>query len=1083
MIEHYNRIARMLQNKVPVTLEINIDTRTTGDHEHGFNTVAEIPGTDPKLKDEVVMVGGHLDSWISGTGATDNGAGSVVAMEAVRILKALGVKPRRTIRIALWSGEEEGLYARRLHGKGSHLHIEVGPSGVADDGTFDIAQTSAGASVNRLAGRGVVTLGDQTLTLTAAADTFAGSVNGTGGLTLAGGTETFSGVNTYTGATTVASGTTLNLSGSGSIARSSTVTADGLVDISAATAPVSFATLAGAGAVNLGAQALTISGGSTAFAGTIGGTGSFTVAGGTQILSGANAYTGGTAIRRDATLALRGAGSISSSSGLTNDGTFDIAQTTSGTSIATLGGGGAVVLGPNTLTMTAGTAGTSGTDPTGVFSGVISGGRRHRHHGRPPGSDRREHLFGWNHGLERHGRRQQRGVIRGRHGQADFEQRHGGGGRQHRDAAPGDAARHRHGQHQCQHRLPFRQHRRFRQARGQRRRHAQPDRDQHLQRRHDRRPEHQSDHQLDRGARIRSHHAARLERRRDQPLFRLGSRRWPSRRGQQRLAAVDRPARRIVDGRRIRQHPGGDPGGWPQRARRRPRHPRGVGLRDAVGGLDLPGPDRRRPVQRRLHECPGMRGHLRQPHRHRSQEHLYGGRRHLARAPRHRRAGVQRLCPAGDDEFHGRPGRGRRAGQLRVAGSAGRGARALDAARRPLRLERHHLVRHAVELSEPVGLEHDADQEPEPSGRRHQCASRRRRAAQHRGGDARSRPPLRDAAADVADRLRPPVGRGGGRRQARLAEAVERVPATDARPLDQWPQHRGAGRDRQVDELGRGLRGRHRCGRRARGRGRTTCRGTTAAAATGADYRLDVNTAAGFALAGGGGQWNVAKGLGGGHNDTFAAGAYGISYFSALYVAGSASASNAWESTKRSTLGGEALEGRFDAQSFGGRLETGYRFAVAAQTGVTPYVSLELQNFSTPAFAEKDTTGNFALAYRSSSVNDARTQLGARLDTQVGLGTLPVSLNLRAAWLHDAVGKQAMTASFVAAQQAGAMPGAATGFAVNGAPMLRDSVLGVAAAEVHLASNIVFDLRADYAGALQRSSQSYGGAGTLRVTW
>ena len=110
MIEHYNRLARMVQNHVPVTVELNIEAKFTGDHEHGFNTVAEIPGTDPKLKREVVMVGGHLDSWISGTGATDNGAGSVVAMEAVRILKALGVEPRRTIRIALWSGEEEGLF-------------------------------------------------------------------------------------------------------------------------------------------------------------------------------------------------------------------------------------------------------------------------------------------------------------------------------------------------------------------------------------------------------------------------------------------------------------------------------------------------------------------------------------------------------------------------------------------------------------------------------------------------------------------------------------------------------------------------------------------------------------------------------------------------------------------------------------------------------------------------------------------------------------------------------------------------------------------------------------------------------------
>ena len=110
MIEHYNRIARLLEHNVPVTLEVNIETKFTGDNEHGFDTVAEIPGTDPKLKDQVVMVGGHLDSWISGTGATDNAAGSVVAREAVRILKALGIKPKRTIRIALWSGEEQGLF-------------------------------------------------------------------------------------------------------------------------------------------------------------------------------------------------------------------------------------------------------------------------------------------------------------------------------------------------------------------------------------------------------------------------------------------------------------------------------------------------------------------------------------------------------------------------------------------------------------------------------------------------------------------------------------------------------------------------------------------------------------------------------------------------------------------------------------------------------------------------------------------------------------------------------------------------------------------------------------------------------------
>lgn len=109
-IENYGRMYRLVKANVPVSMEIDIDTKFTGDHEHGFDTIAEIPGTDPNLKDQVVMVGGHLDSWASGTGATDNGAGSVIAMEVMRILNTLGVKPRRTIRIGLWSGEEEGLF-------------------------------------------------------------------------------------------------------------------------------------------------------------------------------------------------------------------------------------------------------------------------------------------------------------------------------------------------------------------------------------------------------------------------------------------------------------------------------------------------------------------------------------------------------------------------------------------------------------------------------------------------------------------------------------------------------------------------------------------------------------------------------------------------------------------------------------------------------------------------------------------------------------------------------------------------------------------------------------------------------------
>ena len=108
--EAWDRMSRLLDHKVPVSVRINIATQFGDERTQGFDTIAEIPGTDRKLKDEVVMVGGHLDSWIAGTGATDNGAGVIAAMEAMRILNSLHVKPRRTIRIALWSGEEEGLF-------------------------------------------------------------------------------------------------------------------------------------------------------------------------------------------------------------------------------------------------------------------------------------------------------------------------------------------------------------------------------------------------------------------------------------------------------------------------------------------------------------------------------------------------------------------------------------------------------------------------------------------------------------------------------------------------------------------------------------------------------------------------------------------------------------------------------------------------------------------------------------------------------------------------------------------------------------------------------------------------------------
>jgi carboxypeptidase Q len=111
--EHYNRIVRMLQKETPVELEIDIASRYHADDLMSYNVVAEIPGGD--LKDELVMLGAHFDSWHSGTGATDNAVGCGVALEAVRILQSLGIKPRRTIRIALWTGEEQGLLGSKAY--------------------------------------------------------------------------------------------------------------------------------------------------------------------------------------------------------------------------------------------------------------------------------------------------------------------------------------------------------------------------------------------------------------------------------------------------------------------------------------------------------------------------------------------------------------------------------------------------------------------------------------------------------------------------------------------------------------------------------------------------------------------------------------------------------------------------------------------------------------------------------------------------------------------------------------------------------------------------------------------------------
>lgn len=113
--EHYNMLVRMQAAGVPSKLRVNVKTRFLDADRNGYNVLAEIRGTDPAVADEVVMIGAHLDSWHSAPGATDNADGAAVALEAMRILTAVGARPRRTIRVALWGGEEEGLLGSKAY--------------------------------------------------------------------------------------------------------------------------------------------------------------------------------------------------------------------------------------------------------------------------------------------------------------------------------------------------------------------------------------------------------------------------------------------------------------------------------------------------------------------------------------------------------------------------------------------------------------------------------------------------------------------------------------------------------------------------------------------------------------------------------------------------------------------------------------------------------------------------------------------------------------------------------------------------------------------------------------------------------
>ena len=172
--------------------------------------------------------------------------------------------------------------------------------------------------------------------------------------------------------------------------------------------------------------------------------------------------------------------------------------------------------------------------------------------------------------------------------------------------------------------------------------------------------------------------------------------------------------------------------------------------------------------------------------------------------------------------------------------------------------------------------------------------------------------------------------------------------------------------------------------------------------AGGFDYRITPNSVAGFAVAGGGTNWSLAQGLGGGRSDAFQAGVYSATRSGPTYLAAAFSYTEHWMSTDRFAFAGDHLTASFNAQSFGGRVEGGYRF-VAPISGVTPYAALQAQNFRTPSYSETDVNGGgFALAVNGRTATDTRTELGTRFDRVAAAGRDGVlTLRSRLAWGHD----------------------------------------------------------------------------------
>jgi uncharacterized protein with beta-barrel porin domain len=248
--------------------------------------------------------------------------------------------------------------------------------------------------------------------------------------------------------------------------------------------------------------------------------------------------------------------------------------------------------------------------------------------------------------------------------------------------------------------------------------------------------------------------------------------------------------------------------------------------------------------------------------------------------------------------------------------------------------------------------------------------------------------------------------------------------------------------------------------------------------AAGMDYQVTPDAALGFALAGGGINWNLASGLGGGRSDEFQAGVHGTARMGPAYVSAALAFASNWFTTNRIAIG-DQLTASFVGQSYAARVEAGYRYGMPVNSatgivGITPYAALQSQLFHTPGYSETDLTGGgFGLNYNATTATDTRSELGARFDDLVIVDHMPLILRARAAWAHDWLSNSSLTAVFQA------LPGAS--FIVNGATPPRDSALATAEAELRLTAK--WSLLAKFDGEFAGGSQTCAGTGILRCRW